>query len=202
MDTPSTELISAMLEAQRNIDHALKDSSNPFHKSKYANLESVFAAAKQAYNSNDILIQQHSYESDTGVIVETVFYGHGSSLSAGKVHVPANKSDPQAYGSAYTYARRYSLSLAAGIGGKDDDGEAAQSYVRKYKFTDSWGKTILFSSDSPKDYLSYCRENLGKPTNETCKKLYKTNKGNIELTLLDANGDTAEAFIKLQDAYA
>jgi hypothetical protein len=49
----------------------------------------------------------------------------GESLSSGKLHVPAAKQDPQGYGSALTYARRYSLMAACGIAPEDDDGNAA-----------------------------------------------------------------------------
>jgi hypothetical protein len=60
------------------------------------------------------------------VIVETVFvHESGETFSAGKLHVPAVKHDAQGYGSALTYARRYSLMAACGIAPEDDDGNAA-----------------------------------------------------------------------------
>jgi hypothetical protein len=71
-------------------------------------------------------LMQHCHESDTGVIVETVFiHESGEIFSAGKLHVPATKHDAQGYGSALTYARRYSLMAACGIAPEDDDGNAA-----------------------------------------------------------------------------
>jgi hypothetical protein len=69
---------------------------------------------------------QNCHESDTGVIVETMLiHESGETLSSGKLHVPAAKQDPQGYGSALTYARRYSLMAACGIAPEDDDGNAA-----------------------------------------------------------------------------
>jgi hypothetical protein len=60
------------------------------------------------------------------VIVETVFiHESGETVSAGKLHVPASKLDAQGFGSALTYARRYSLMAACGIAPEDDDGNAA-----------------------------------------------------------------------------
>jgi len=55
-----------------------------------------------------------------------LFFGHesGETLECGKLHVPAAKQDPQGYGSALTYARRYSLMAACGIAPEDDDGNA------------------------------------------------------------------------------
>jgi hypothetical protein len=59
------------------------------------------------------------------VTVETVFvHESGEMLECGKLHVPAAKHDPQGYGSALTYARRYSLMAACGIAPEDDDGNA------------------------------------------------------------------------------
>jgi hypothetical protein len=59
-------------------------------------------------------------------MVETVFvHESGEIFSAGKLHVPAVKHDAQGYGSALTYARRYSLMAACGIAPEDDDGNAA-----------------------------------------------------------------------------
>ena len=70
---------------------------------------------------------QINHESDTGVTVETIFlHESGEQYSAGKLHVPATKFDAQGYGSALTYARRYSLMAACGIAPEDDDGEAAR----------------------------------------------------------------------------
>ena len=62
------------------------------------------------------------------MIVETTFiHESGETFSAGKLHVPASKHDAQGYGSALTYARRYSLMAACGIAPEDDDGNAATS---------------------------------------------------------------------------
>ena len=49
----------------------------------------------------------------------------GESLRCGKLHVPAAKHDPQGFGSALSYARRYSLLAACGIAAEDDDGNSA-----------------------------------------------------------------------------
>jgi hypothetical protein len=72
------------------------------------------------------MIQQLSHECEVGACIETVLYGHGDSLSTGKMIVRADKPTAQAFGSAITYAKRYSLSMALGIGAdKDDDANNA-----------------------------------------------------------------------------
>ena len=120
-------LINALVKAQQEIDHVVQDANNPFFKSDYASLKEVIDSVKKPLNSNGILLQQVSHDCENGVCVETVFHGHGGSLSTGKVTIPAAKQDPQAYGSALSYAKRYSLLMACGVATRkeDDDGEGA-----------------------------------------------------------------------------
>ena len=88
-------------------------------------------AVIDALNNNGIALIQKCHESDTGVNVETLLlHESGESLSCGVLHVPASKQDPQGYGSALTYARRYSLMAACGIAPEDDDGNAASRTAR------------------------------------------------------------------------
>lgn len=124
------ELAKAFVKAQKNFAPALKTSTNPHFKSKYVDLAGCVEAVIDALNANGIALLQNTHESDNGVIVETVFlHESGETLSCGKLHVPAGKQDPQGYGSALTYARRYSLMAACGIAPEDDDGNAASKRV-------------------------------------------------------------------------
>ena len=126
------KLIAALIEAQKTITHASKDGKNPYFKSDYATLEEVITTVKPPLNDNGVMFQQVTHPSDIGVCVETVFYGHDGELRTGGFHVPADKRDPQGYGSALTYAKRYSLSMACGIGHqKDDDAETAMIKRKK-----------------------------------------------------------------------
>jgi hypothetical protein len=81
---------------------------------------------------NGIAVYQETFEDSTGVTVETVFlHESGQVIRSGKLHVPAAKQDPQGYGSALTYARRYSLMAACGIAPEDDDGNAASKPAQR-----------------------------------------------------------------------
>lgn len=116
----------AFIKAKRAFGPVLKSNTNPAFKSKYANLEACLEAVDDACLNNGIALYQETSEDATGVTVETVFlHESGESLRCGKLHVPASKQDPQGYGSALTYARRYSLLAACGIAAEDDDGNAA-----------------------------------------------------------------------------
>ena len=124
-------IATAMVKAQKEFGPALKSSTNPFFTSKYADLAACVEAVIDALNNNGIALIQKCHESDTGVNVETLLlHESGESLSCGVLHVPASKQDPQGYGSALTYARRYSLMAACGIAPEDDDGNAASRTAR------------------------------------------------------------------------
>lgn len=120
------QIAQAMVKAQREFGPALKTKTNPHLKSKYADLSACVEAVIDALHNNGIALMQHTHNCDNGILVETVFlHESGETLSAGLLHVPAIKADPQGYGSALTYARRYSLMAACGIAPEDDDGQAA-----------------------------------------------------------------------------
>jgi hypothetical protein len=117
---------AALVKAQRQFGPALKSSTNPHFKSKYADLAACVEAVMEALNANGIALMQRTIECQDGVTVETMFvHESGEMLSNGPLHVPATKHDAQGYGSALTYARRYSLMAACGIAPEDDDGNAA-----------------------------------------------------------------------------
>jgi len=119
-------IASALVKAQRGFAPALKTSTNPHFRSKYVDLAGCVEAVVDALNAAGIALIQRTSEDSTGVTVETVFvHESGEMLECGKLHVPASKQDPQGYGSALTYARRYSLMAACGIAPEDDDGNAA-----------------------------------------------------------------------------
>jgi hypothetical protein len=119
-------LASAMATAFGQFEAATKDATNPHFKSKYADLPAVIEAVKPALLANRLFFTQATHEMPGGVCVETqVHHESGESMSFGRLFVPANKQDAQGYGSALTYARRYSLMTAFGIPAEDDDGNAA-----------------------------------------------------------------------------
>ena len=100
-------IATALVKAQQAFGPALKTATNPHFRSRYADLAACVEAVMDGLNSNGIALVQQLTESDTGVIVETVFiHESGEMLNCGKLHVRAVKHDPQGYGSALTYARR------------------------------------------------------------------------------------------------
>jgi hypothetical protein len=126
------QIAAALVKAQMNFEKARKSSDNPHFRSKYAALDVCLDAVKDALNNEGIFLTQITHDCTDGVTVETMLiHVSGEFFSGGKLHVPAAKQDPQGYGSALTYCRRYSLLAACGIAPEDDDGNAASKPVSK-----------------------------------------------------------------------
>lgn len=120
------KVAAAFIKAQTKFAPAIKGSKNDHFKNKYADLAACVDAVIDALNENGLALIQTTHECDSGVCVETILvHESGGAMSGGKLRVPAPKQDPQGYGSALTYARRYSLMATCGIAPEDDDGNAA-----------------------------------------------------------------------------
>ena len=117
---------AAFVRAQAGFGAALKTSTNPHFRSRYADLSACVEAVIDSLHKNGFALMQKTHECESGVAVETILmHESGEQISGGILRVPASKQDPQGYGSALTYARRYSLMAACGIAPEDDDGNAA-----------------------------------------------------------------------------
>ncbi len=121
------ELATALCKAQNEMGGAVKDAKNPFFKSSYADLTSVIKAIKEPFNKNGLSYVQLPTTSDggKGIGVKTILMHTSGQFIESEFYLPITKADPQAGGSAITYARRYALQAMAGIPTADDDAEAA-----------------------------------------------------------------------------
>lgn len=120
------ELASALAVAQGKIKGALKDSSNPFFKSKYADLASVVEAIRQPLSENGLSYVQLTVPSEKEEVqIETILMHSSGEWISAIIALPVAKADAQGFGSAMTYARRYGLSAMVGVAPEDDDGNAA-----------------------------------------------------------------------------
>ena len=120
------ELAAALSKAQGAMKGAVKDSSNPHFKSKYADLSSVWDACRKVLAANGLSVIQTPEESERQEvrISTTLLHSSGQWITS-TYAIPVTKADAQGYGSAITYARRYSLAAMVGVAPEDDDGNAA-----------------------------------------------------------------------------
>jgi hypothetical protein len=130
------ELIAALSKAQGEMNGASKDSNNPFFKSKYADLASVWNACREPLSKYGLAIVQAINDIDgSSYLITTLAHSSGQYMrSMLPLKFDANKSaervNPlQQLGSCITYLRRYALAAIVGIApDDDDDGNSATTY--------------------------------------------------------------------------
>lgn len=120
------KLFPAIVKAQAQVKAAAKDATNPHFKSKYADLGAVWEAVSEALRANDLAIIQAPGEVIEGKLhIHTRLIHSSGEWLESLASTPLPKQDPQGYGSAVTYLRRYVISALMGVVGEDDDGNGA-----------------------------------------------------------------------------
>lgn len=120
--TEIKQITNAFLKAQRKIESVIKDAANPYFNSKYADLTAVIDACKDKLNAEGIAILQPI----DGLTVETILvHESGEWFSSSTPIVSKDEKNPQALGSAITYAKRYGLQSMVLLPAEDDDGSKA-----------------------------------------------------------------------------
>lgn len=128
-------LYEALAETQNNIEQPKKDASNPMFKSSYVTLDAVINAIVKARKASGAKFFFTNVVQDGVMITRIIGYGETLDLAGSKVANDLGNrgtNSAQAEGSALTYARRYSLSMAFGIASDvDDDGNGVGTAKRK-----------------------------------------------------------------------
>ena len=124
-------LAAALAKAQGSLNAALKDSKNPHLKNKYADLASIWNAAREPLAANELAVIQTTDDSGDGgqYLVTTLAHSSGEWIK-GYLRIStegANKGVnlDQALGSSISYMRRYALAAIVGVIQDDDDGNAS-----------------------------------------------------------------------------
>lgn len=134
----------ALLDAQKEMGNALKDSSNPFFKSKYADLNSIREACMPSLNKYGIVVLQPTTHIDGKNFIKTILlHESGESMEALTEIVYSKQNDAQAQGSGITYARRYGLQSFINIGAEDDDGNKASQTPKQPAMTLEYAQNHL-----------------------------------------------------------
>lgn len=131
-------LAAALCDFQYELEGARKGSKNPFFKSSYADLEECIDAIKEQLHKHGLAVAQPTGITENGgSSVVTILMHKSGEWIRGELPLMPVKNDPQAQGSAITYARRYALCAMVGLVQVDDDGNATQ---QKKTATASSGK--------------------------------------------------------------
>jgi hypothetical protein len=137
------KIAPALVKAQSAFEGAAKSSANPHFRSKYADLAAVVDATKEALSTNGLAVVQALGAVTDGklAITTTLLHSSGQWLAA-DLQIPVQKLDPQGFGSASTYGRRYALMALLGVPAVDDDGEAAMERGKPEKPQPAAANTI------------------------------------------------------------
>ena len=181
------EIAASIAKAQGQIKGATKDASNPFFKSKYADLSSVWDACRSALSANGLAVIQSPAAEGTRVSVDTLLTHSSGQWVAGTVSVTAKEDTPQAIGSAITYLRRYALQSFVGVSPEDDDANAASAKSHTAKAVPVMG---------PKGYAEWLSD-LDAVADEGINALqaaWKKSKAEYRAHLTDTNNAGWESF--------
>jgi hypothetical protein len=131
------ELTKAYVQFQTMVKPIAKTSENPYFHSKYADLSEIIGGTKAELCKCGLSVIQGSEPAVDGVSVTTLLMHVSGQWIKSTLYVRASKLDPQGYGSAFTYARRYSLSGILNLATEDDDdgNSATQKEIKKSKPT-------------------------------------------------------------------
>jgi len=210
MNSPELDqLASALVAAQAEFGAVPKGSVNPFFKSKYAALPDVVAHATPILSKHGLAVSQFIDAEYTGgdALVTYLLHKSGQFIChVMKLHLV--KDDPQAQGSAVTYARRYAYMSALGlVADEDDDGNKATQAKSGYYEQSSApakksapAKPITVPTDAPTDVQDILRAAEAAPSDEFLNSLaqqYLT-KGSLSEKQILAGKKRAYAVIKNQ----
>lgn len=192
------KLVEALAKAQNTMEEAKEDSKNPFFKSNYADLTSVWRACKNSLSTNGLAISQTTaFMGGQLFLVTTLAHSSGEWMK-GYYPLYLSKQDPQAVGSAITYARRYALAAIVGVckEGEDDDAEKAQDRkAPKELITDEQLKQLIKTVGTDLEAKDIILKRFGaKAFNEIPKENFATMMTWLETRMKEkANGKTRVA---------
>jgi len=150
-DKARKALFAALARAQSEMGSVFKDSTNPHFRSKYAGLPAVLNEIIPTLNRHDIsFVQAPDFDAETSCVILRTALRHkdGAEIIETTAAPIGKKLDPQAFGSAVTYLRRYAAQSMLGISVEDDDGNAAsgrmtvQRQAQADKAAQSWAGRI------------------------------------------------------------
>lgn len=169
------ELSKSLAIAQGLMTCAVEDKVNPYFKSKYASLNSIWDSCRKALTENGLSVTQTTtINGESLFLITTLLHSSGQWMKSISYVAPC-KFKPQDLGSALTYMRRYSMAAIVGISyGEDDDAESTKSIPTK-QFDDKKKHPLQNSQEKPtvSKVETIAPKNSNVITLEESKSLFK-----------------------------
>lgn len=119
-------LVAAFSKAQAEFPAVLKTAKNPYLGSKYADISSIKDSVRPVLSRHGLAVFQRPLPTDGSTVrIETILAHVSGQWIGGELTLKPAKADPQSFGSAITYASRYSLQALLFLSTDDDDGQAS-----------------------------------------------------------------------------
>lgn len=212
------KLNEALSKAQAEMKTAFKNQTNPFFKSTFANLESVWDACRGPLTKHGLAVSQPtSIDSNGKIILKTILLHASGEWLDSELPINPVKNDPQSIGSAISYMKRFGLSALVGVAtsdvekgtkeiDEDDDGETAQgrgefheSNVTTvagtgWKFTEVTGAQVVElakkASRPMPDVISWAQKKF------KIDNLYQLTQSDYEILVAKLNVEIEKASVK------
>jgi len=166
-----TEIANALINFKLAVGKLKKTATNPFFKSKYANISEVLEVIQQPLINAGLSFMQ--FPKGENELETLVMHKSGEWISESYFMKPV-KEDPQAFGSVITYQRRYALCAIFGLGDEDDDANTVsepkkQSDERPWLNENQFNQALtrLETEENPTEFI----EKIG--SEYRMKKIYR-----------------------------
>lgn len=141
-----SNLSKALIDFNVRVTKISKDAKNPFFKSNYASLSNIQDAISKPLAESGLVYSQMP-TGVNGLCTILIHADSGEYLMDSFIMPVSKPNDPQAVGSAITYAKRYALAgiLALNIDDDDDGNKAAEKPIILPVLmpgTEKWAKVL------------------------------------------------------------
>ena len=121
------KIATALNKVQASVGPVIKDAKNPFFKSAYCSLTGIWEHIRLPLTEAGLSVTQTT---DGNNLITTLMHVSGEYISGSYPLICKDPSNPQAVGSAMSYARRYALAaIVCAVTDDDDDGNVASGKV-------------------------------------------------------------------------
>jgi hypothetical protein len=128
-----------------------KDKTNPYHKSKYADINDVIESVREPLSNVGLIDVDTIKKDENGLLwLNTKLVNIDNPEEFLEIETPLlikDKNNPQALGSALTYCRRYNRVTLLGLEQEDDDGNTAAG-LDKNKYPEPKNNSLNKSTQS------------------------------------------------------
>lgn len=167
------QISKALLDAQKEMGAAIKDSKNPFFKSTYADLNSIREACMPALNKHGIAVLQPTVHIDGRNFVKTLLLHESGESIESLTEIFNKNNDAQSFGGGVSYARRYGLQSFTNVGALDDDGNIASNTKEEYHVkSNGMAPNVNFQSEEAKPWITEAQLN---------KVIERINTGDLDI---------------------